>query len=76
MRWRNACWRARGLEPEPADVAFDCTGSGKNIAILEPLRGRAGWLACAHVSMSALESEDQLVCAGVTDDGEAMDQAQ
>jgi len=68
--------RARELEPEPADVAFDYAGSGKNIAILEPLRGRSGWLACAHVSMSALESEDQLVFAGVSDDGEAMDQAQ
>src|SRR5450759_557836 len=68
--------RARELEPEPADVVLDYAGSGKNIAILEPLRGRSGWLACAHVSMSALESEDQLVFAGVSDDGEAMDQAQ
>jgi len=61
--------RARELEPEPADVVLDYAGSGKNIAILEPLRGRPGWLACAHVSMSALESEDQLVFAGATDDG-------
>ena len=68
--------RAQELDPEPADVVFDYAGSGKNIPILEPLCGRSGWLACAHVSMSALESEDQLVFAGVTDDGEAMDQAQ
>jgi hypothetical protein len=68
--------RARELEPEPADVVLDYAASGKNMAILEPLRGRSGWLACAHVSMSALESEDQLVFAGVSDDGEAMDQAQ
>ena len=68
--------RARGLEPEPADVVLDYADSGKNIAILEPLRGRSGWLACAHVSMTALESEDQLVFAGVTDEGEAIDQAQ
>ena len=46
------------------------------MAILEPLRGRSGWLGCAHVSMSVLESEDQLVFAGVSDDGEAMDPAQ
>lgn len=68
--------RARELAPEPADVAFDSAASGKNIAILEPLCGRSGWLACAHVSMSSLESEDQLVFAGTTDDGEAMEQAQ
>jgi hypothetical protein len=67
---------ARELEPEPAEVVFDYAGSGKSIAILEPLRGRSGWLACAHVSMSALESEDQLVVAGVSDDGAAVDQAQ
>ena len=68
--------RARELEPEPAAGVFDYAGSGKNIAILEPLRGRSSWLACAHVSMSALESEDQLVFAGVSDEGEAIDQAQ
>jgi hypothetical protein len=68
--------RARELQPEPADVVFDYAGSGKNIAILEPLRGRSGWLACAHVSMSALESEDQLIFAAVSDDGEVVDQAQ
>ena len=56
--------RARELEPEPADVVLDYAASGKNIASLEPLRGGSGWLACAHVSMSALESEDQLVFAG------------
>ena len=68
--------RARELEPDPADVVFDYAASAKSIAILELLRGRSGWLACAHVSMSALESEDQLVFAGVSDDGGAMDQAQ
>lgn len=68
--------RARELEPEPADAVLDYAGSGKNIAILAPLRGRSGWLACAHVSMSALESEDQLVFAGASDDGEVVDQAQ
>jgi len=68
--------RARELEPQPAEVAFDYAGSGRNIAILEPLRGRSGWLACAHVGMSALESEDQLVFAGVGDDGVRIDQAQ
>jgi superfamily II DNA or RNA helicase len=68
--------RARELQPEPAEVTFDYAGSGKNIAILEPLRGQSGWLTCAHVSMSALESADQLLLAGVTDDGAVVDQAQ
>jgi len=68
--------RARELKLEPANVAFGYDGIGKNIAVLEPLRGRSGWLAGTHVRMSALESEDQLVLAGIVDDGEAIDQAQ
>jgi ERCC4-related helicase len=68
--------RARELGAEPAQVTFDYAGSGKSIAILEPLRGRSGWLACSHVRLSALESEDELLFAGVTDDGEAVNQAE
>ncbi len=53
-----------------AEVTFDYTGSGKNIAILEPLgAGAAGSCACTLL-MSALETEDHLILAGVTDDGE------
>ena len=36
--------RGKALAPPPAEVAFEYTGSGKNIAILEPLLGRSGWL--------------------------------
>ncbi|MGE5553929.1 MAG: SNF2-related protein [Betaproteobacteria bacterium] len=60
----------------PAELVFDYTGSGKNIAILEPILGRDGWLACTRLSMSALETEDRLVFAGITDDGILLDEAQ
>ena len=60
----------------PAEVTFRYTGSGKNIAILEPLVGRRGWLACARLTVNALETEDQLFFAGSTDDGEPLDDAQ
>ena len=39
--------RGKALDPPPAEVAFDYTGSGKNIAILEPLRGPER-LACVR----------------------------
>ncbi len=68
--------RAQELDVEPAEVVFDYAGSGKSIAILEPLRGCSGWLTCAHVRLSAIESEDQLLAAGLTDDGEPMSPAQ
>ena len=68
--------RGKALAPPPAEVAFDYTGSGKNIAILEPLLGRSGWLVCARLTLSALETEDLLVLAGLADDGTALDEAQ
>ena len=64
--------RGKALAPPPAEVAFEYTGSGKNIAILEPLLGRSGWLVCARLTMSALETEDLLILAGLADDGTAL----
>lgn len=36
----------------------------------------AGWLTCIRLTLSALETEDILVLAGVADDGERLDEAQ
>jgi len=68
--------RGKALTPPPAEVMFDYTGSGKKIAILEPLRGRRGWLVCSRLTLSALETEDLLVLAGLTDGGAVVDEAQ
>ena len=68
--------RGKALAPSPGEVTFQYTGSGKNIAILDLLRGRRGWLVCSHLTMSALETEDLLVLAGFSDDGAALDEAQ
>ena len=57
-------------------MTFDFTGSGKNIAILEALRGESGWLSCAHLTMSTLETEDQLILTGLTDTGTQLDDGQ
>jgi superfamily II DNA or RNA helicase len=66
----------RGLKTPPAEVGFRYTGGGKKIAILEPLVGRSGWLGCARLTVSAMETEDHLSLAGATDAGEALDEAQ
>ncbi len=68
--------RGKALTPPPAEAIFDYTGSGKNIAILKPLRGRSGWLTCARLTLSALETEDLLVLAGSADDGTTLDEDQ
>jgi hypothetical protein len=68
--------QAKGLTIQPGDVTFRYSESGKNIAILESLRGKSGWLTCTHVTVCALETEDHLILAGMTDSGEIVDDAQ
>lgn len=67
---------AKELTTASAEVSFKYKQSGKNIAILAPLVGRSGWLACAHISLNALESEERLVLIGFTDEGVEMDETQ
>jgi hypothetical protein len=57
-------------------VIFRYPESGKNISILQPLKGKSGWLMCMHVTLTALDTEDHLILAGVTDRGEVVDDAQ
>jgi len=68
----------RGMETQTstAHVTFDYSASGKNIAVLTSLVGKSGWLNCASVTMSALETEDRLVLVGSCEDGTPMDETQ
>lgn len=68
--------RGKALVLPPSEVTFRHTGSGKKIAVLEPLLGKGGWLICSRLTMNALETEDQLVLSGITDQGEALEEAQ
>jgi superfamily II DNA or RNA helicase len=67
---------AAKLRPDTAEVTFDYSGSRKNIAILEGLRGQSGYLTCSKLTMSGLDTEDTLMLAGTTDSGEPIDEAQ
>lgn len=68
--------QAKALPIQCGDITFRYGQSGKNITILEPLVGKSGWLICDHVAISALEAEDHLVLAGMTNDGMVVDSAQ
>lgn len=68
--------QGQALQVEPQNVAFEYSGSGKQIAVLTDLVGDSGWLSCCSESLSSLEVEDHLVFAGVTDDGKVLDEAQ
>ena len=68
--------QAKALSVQSGDVIFRYPESGKNITILEPLKGKSGWLKCVHGTLTALETEDHLILVGVTDSGEVVDSAQ
>jgi superfamily II DNA or RNA helicase len=66
----------RGLSTPPAEVIFRYSNSGKKIALLEPLVGQSGWLTCAHLTLSAIDTEDHLFFTGTMDPGEPLDDPQ
>lgn len=68
--------QGKALKLPPADVTFDYSRCGKNIAVLAPLVGHSGWLTCSRLSVSALEAEEHLILAGVTESGETLDEGQ
>ena len=61
------------LSPPTAEVTFDYSGSGKNIAVLAPLVGTSGWLSCSLLNVNALETEETLILVGTTDAGRPLD---
>jgi len=74
---RKVIEKAAALESPPAHLDFDYAGSGKNIAILQPLLGLSGYLVLAKLTLESLEqAEDHLVFAACTDGGGILDDEQ
>lgn len=68
--------QAKALSVASSEVTFDLTRSGKNIAVLSPLVGESGWLACSRLAVQSLDSEEHLILAAVTDTGDALEEGQ
>lgn len=66
--------RARERELPPAEISFDYEEHEGKVSILEPLRGRSGWLDATLYSVTSLDqTEDHLILAATTDTGEVLD---
>ena len=65
--------KCRALPTPDAELVFDYSGSRRNISVLEPLKGKSGWLAATSLSISAFETEDHVLLAGVADDGKPLE---
>jgi len=68
--------RGRTCAPPPAQVAFNLSASGRNIAILDSLRGQHGWLTCSRLTIHSVDTEDVIMLAAITDSGHALDESQ
>ena len=68
--------KCKALATDSGEVAFRYKDLGKKIAVVEPLVGQSGWLLCSCLTISAFETEDHLLFAGLTDGGQTLDPAQ
>ncbi len=59
-----------------AHLDFDFSNSGRQIAILSPLKGKSGWLKVQSYTFNSFEPRDEVVLAGVTNTGEVLDHDQ
>ena len=57
-------------------VEFKLTSSGKNIAILNDIVNKSGWLRCIKQSITTFELEEHILFAGMLDDGTILDETQ
>ena len=67
---------ARTLALPAAEVQFDLSQSRRNIAVLEQIKGSSGWLTCSRLTLTAIETEDVLLLAGIADSGGPLDDTQ
>jgi len=73
---QRALGLGRKLATRGMEVVFDYSRSGRNVAVLQPLVGRSGWLAAAALAIEGAEPEDHVLLAGFDDSGVSLDEGQ
>ena len=68
--------QARELDTPEKSLTFDYTNTKSRISILEALVGKQGCLAVYNFTVSALEDEDYIIHAGITDDRKLLESDQ
>lgn len=67
--------RAKGRALESAEVTFEYGKHDGKVTIVEPLIGKSGQLNVSLFTVEALDqAEDYLICTGVTDQGEVLNE--
>ena len=58
----------------PSVIKLDYTASRQIVSVLKPLVGLSGWLELSKLSVESLDSEEFLVFAAQTDEGQTLDE--
>ena len=66
-----ACARQRALPPR--ELVLDYDRRGARVSLVERLRGRSGWLSAEQLTITSLDTEQSLLLAGITDEGDFLD---
>ena len=54
------------------NIQFDLSGHDRNISVLEPVKGKSGWIGAWQVTVDSFEAEDRIIVIALTDDGELL----
>lgn len=64
------------IEVPSAELEFSYADSHVKISILDPLKGKSGWLKIVRLTVTTFEAEDYVILSGLTDKGESLDDDQ
>ena len=68
--------KCKDLATPGTELIFNYSDTGRIISVVEPLCGKGGWLVVQKLTVTAFETEDHVLLAGVTDDGKPLDDEQ
>jgi hypothetical protein len=68
--------KCKDLATPGAELNFSYSDTGRIISVVEPLCGTGGCLTVHKLTVTAFETEDHILVAGVTDDGKPLDDEQ
>jgi adenine-specific DNA-methyltransferase len=65
--------RAKERTLPPCELRIDYAQRGARVTLVERLRGQSGWLRVEQLTIAALDTEETILMAAVTDDGCVLD---
>mgnify|MGYP006929328997 CR=1 FL=1 len=55
-----------------AEIIFDYSDNPTIISVLEPLKGKSGWMKVSNLAVEAFEAEDHVIVCAIDEDGNSI----